>query len=104
MKKAIYEFLFFLIRPSFWLMNEDYCEALDVRLRKDLEVGFTSTSRFIGEVGANKYWLGNYPYAYGTDWDYPFLGRPSRMTIYKLRKKQLEFILKNKPELKLVKI
>lgn len=88
----IYEFFFFLVRPSYWLMNYSYDEILDIQLRKDLEVGFIICDKHHAKIGENIYWVGNYPYEYGgTDL---MSRRPSRMTIYKTRKAQIAFYLK----------
>lgn len=90
----IYEFFFFLIRPSYWLMLYHYDEIVDIQLRKDLKIGFLSCDRFEAVIGEHCYWVANYPYGYGT-----FLwvsGRPSRMTIYKTRRAHIEFLLKTK--------
>jgi len=83
-------------------MNEPYCELSDIQLRIDLGKGFVGCDRYCAKIGDNLYWIGNYPYAYGSP--YLFGGvRPSRMTIYKTRKAQLEFLFKPKTKLELVK-
>ncbi len=87
----IYWFLFFLIRPSFWLMNYDYNKNLDTVLRKKLIDGekFTSIGRYEASFGGVKLWIENYPYACMRAGHRSNTIRPSKEVIYKL-KKQLE--------------
>ena len=98
----IYEFFFFLVRPSFWLMNHPYCEQVDTQLKIDLNKGVLYSDGYCAKIGDTLYWVGNYPYAYGSPYLFVEV-RPSRMTIYKTRKAQLEFLFKPKTKLELVK-
>lgn len=94
----IYEFFFFLVRPSYWLMIYSYDEILDIQLRRDLDIGFVNCDHYYAKIGENIYWVANYPYAYG---GIDFIdARPSRMTVYKTRKAQIAFYLKDKKDLK----
>ena len=88
----IYEFFFFLVRPNYWLMLYPYDEVLDIQLNKDLEIGFIICNQYRAKIGENVYWVGNYPYAYGCVGS--MFSRPSRMTIYKTRRAQVAFYLK----------
>lgn len=110
--KNFFKNLQFIFRPTFWNMLCPYDKNWDIYLNDLLDkypVKLGKKNPINGEyhyvtfnVGENEeinVWIQNYPYAYGTK--YNFLvsrdePRPSRLTILKLRKKQME-LLKQKP-------
>ena len=84
--EAICNFLFFLVRPSFWLMNNPYCPSWDKRLNNILkEHEFEKITDCRYKLGDEVIWVENYPYACMRPYDIDI--RPSRMTIYKAWKK-----------------
>ena len=89
--KKLYEFLFFLLRPSFWVMNDPYNEKWDMKLNELMrKYIFKNKDNHEAKIGNAKVWIANHPYASFTCRDFPnkyFYGRPSRMTIYRARKK-----------------
>ncbi len=84
----IYWFLFFLIRPHFWGLQNEYNEKLDTALRKKLEEGrkFTSINKYDASFGGLELWIANYPYACMSVGNSTNELRPSREVIYKLNK------------------
>lgn len=85
------DFLFFLFRPSFWIMNYPYSEDMDRLAIRDLKMGFKKADLHHAEIGMNTYWIGNYPYAYGAS----FISvRPSRRTIYEMKIAEIKFKMK----------
>lgn len=95
MKKMIKN-LQFLFRPTFWLMNYPYDKKWDKQLNElmdKFEPEFDRPSSIDGKIAIVKFggcqvWIENYPYAYGTPYDFyrsVDKVRPSRLTILRLR-------------------
>jgi len=86
MINKIYHFLFFLFKPSFWMMNDPYCKEWDDKLIELMDkYKFTHRRKHTTMLGDNEIWTSNYPYAcfrpYGVS------TRASKMTIYKAKEK-----------------
>lgn len=81
-----------LLNPSYWLMNNPYDREWDRTFNKLMEeYNFTDITNHTAKLGDTIVWVANHPYASFTK----FLrqsGRPSRITIYKARKKLLSDI------------
>lgn len=78
------DFIFFLFRPSYWLMNSEYSKTLDDELIKALKTEeFTNISYYYADIGGMNLWIANHPYG-----SFTWYGlRPSRRTIYEANKK-----------------
>ncbi len=94
--KAIKDFLWIVLHPSFWLMNYSYSAEWDKELRNLMKVHkFTNISRFTAYLGTQKVWIANYPFAafmpmcLGT-----IHVRPSRIIIRDAYEKLINNILK----------
>lgn len=108
---TIQNFLFALVMPHFWIMLHKYDPRSEFIARQiienpklanphkiymidllDFEIDYNMEDKMIVcnlgcDVGRGEYtlWVGNYPYSYGVDKGKRY-GRPSRITIYKLKK------------------
>lgn len=90
--KIIKTFFYFLFKPEFWYMNYSYSEIIDDVLNYDLdncEIGSINGYELI--INSHRYWIGNYPYAYG--YIRGLNVRPSRFTILKLRERHIKHIV-----------
>lgn len=90
----IKDFLFFLVRPNYWLMNSPYCRGWDKKLNKLMEehqFEIMSGSLY-AKLGGHRVWITNHPYNSFTLDDNHC--RPSRKTIYhamqKLKREALD--------------
>lgn len=106
MKKTI-NYLKFLFMPHFWIMNYKYMESWDKKLNEmldnvthlDLEYNTISCEYLTCEINNVGVWIGNYPYAYGTNWGNQWARvRPSRITVIRLRKFIDSEIAKRQPK------
>lgn len=92
MKKFIKN-LQFIFRPSFWLMNEQFCPIHDRKLNHLMDNHkFDKYYAFTAYLGDTEIWITNYPYAVGIR-DYKQASRPSRLTILKMRKKLIKDLI-----------
>jgi hypothetical protein len=101
--KKIGEKIFFIINPSFWIMNYNYSKEWDVTLNFLLDnsellfYDFDISCHVIEFKWKEKeilVWVKNYPYAYGVPYQNLYNRRPSRHTILKLSR----FVKKMKDE------
>lgn len=105
--KNIYHFFFFLFKPSYWFMNFPYSREWDEELlimmdRHNFEPIYYEYLKQLNEhyvhLDDQEIWIRNHPYASFAKstskktlmLDGPPRVRPSRMTIYKARKKLIE--------------
>ena len=58
-------FFKYFLRPSFWGLNNRYCEEWDLKLNELLDQNyiFTNFGQYSAELGGHLIWTGNYPYA-----------------------------------------
>lgn len=91
----------FIFMPNYWLMNNPYSKPWDIELNYLMEkydpeilgydglpVGKTKAAISDCEIKLGQYhiWIANYPYAYATIKYNVIDVRPSRQTIWKLRR------------------
>jgi hypothetical protein len=89
----ITNFLRFLIRPEFWVMNYDFHPAWDRKVNDTLDN--VTNAKFSYNTPCEEYltceinglsiWIGNYPYGFGT-FGIHGTQRPSRATIVRLKR------------------
>lgn len=80
----LYDFIWVLFHPSFWLVQDAYNEGWDKALNEAIDNKAIVTKQGDCRVVLEglEIWVANYPYAYGTN---TVAGiRPSRRTINKL--------------------
>lgn len=78
---SIFDYFKVYLNPKFFLMNDPYSSELNKHILSNLS-NAKMLSQYYMDVGGIVLWASNYPYAYAT-----FEGfRPSRLTIYRLRK------------------
>jgi hypothetical protein len=71
-------------------MNYKYDANWDKKVNDLLDRNEIKLDDFGGRtalIGDCSIWLGNYPYAYGTNWDASISVRPSRYTIWRIRQR-----------------
>lgn len=82
--KYLYDFIWVLLHPSFWIMNYPYNEGWDKALNEAMDnkaMVFKQGACRI-ELDGLEIWVANYPYAYGTNTVSGI--RPSRRTVNRL--------------------
>lgn len=101
--RSWFQNLKFIFIPSYWTMNYPFSLGWDIYLRslmRDHKV--IRRSRHTVYLGDQAVWIENYPYAFGT----PYVDskneiekiRPSRLTIYELKKKIEIDLIKKQPK------
>ena len=86
----------FIFRPTYWVMNYEYDDIWDAKLRKLMDKHkFTPLRRgnFKHTLGDEIIWTTNHPYSSFTPCDHtenPIDIRPSRLTILRARKKLIK--------------
>jgi len=99
----------FIINPIWWFMNYKYGANWDKKVNDLLDTNEFKVNDPQGRtalIGDCSIWLGNYPYAYGLNWDPRISVRPSRYTIWRIRQRYKWDILskEDKRNLKLNKL
>ena len=75
----LYETIWVICHPHFWVMNNPYCEEWDKMFMDLVENGkIESIDRYDVTIDGVKIWIANYPYSCCTHGDV----RPSRVNIY----------------------
>ena len=96
-KRKIRDFFFFLARPRYWNMSNPYCPHCDKRITiLASQNKFAYKGKHTAMLGNCEIWISNHPYASMTI-EHPEVRdgrvhRPSRRTIYNLRKKLIKEI------------
>ena len=91
MINKIFDFLFFLFKPSFWLMSDKYSKEWDRKLLELMDkYEFTQREKHTAKLGNNLIWISSYPHAcfhlynlFGSE----LKARPSRKTILRAKEK-----------------
>ena len=87
-----------ILTPSCWLQNYGYSKELDEWFLESLKEGhqFIPIDKHTAYFNGREIWIANYPHACFRIYDGPFPDcRPSRTTIFKLRKRLMGDFLKN---------
>lgn len=92
--KFVNDFIWVILHPGFWSMNEHYSEAVDEIVEHIIQenIAPSSTSTHIVSFGEFNFWTGNYPYSYGTINNL----RPSRKNVKRLQNHIMRIQAKDK--------
>ena len=82
------DFFRYLFRPSFWISNNHTCIVWDAELCElmDDDADVSTINKFTVKIGNYQVWVGNYPYAFGSNHDNPYHSLPKRRTRERLLK------------------
>lgn len=106
--KKLFDFIWVLFHPNFWIMNYSYDDNWDKKLKFLLNnYSFKNIEKCTAHLGKEILWIGNYPYAafikYGVRGGF-LSGRASRKAIYKARQKLMEDIVSSNKQIKQTQI
>lgn len=96
--KAIKNYLSILTTPSCWLRNYPSSRALSAKLNKLLDnPEFTDFTGYTVKLNGEKFWVSNYPYAYGSPYyaGHELEQLPNRATVFRLHEALSNFLIKS---------
>lgn len=107
--------IYFISSPKWWIMNHPFNKELDeLLISKINNYEITDLNGYTCKIGGIEVWIKNYPYAYGriynglngdlTHNQIVSSIRPSRSTIFKLKRKVDKYKEKRKANKKRIKI
>jgi len=98
MKNIIKSLFLFLFMPSYWTMNNKYDKGVDKLINELMAKNcFVPISPYTAKLGSATIWISNHPYGSFCLYDEGELSnlRPSRLTIYRAKRKLLDDKINN---------